>query len=1079
MVTVLFADLVGFTSSADQLDPEDVRRLMGPYYTRLRRELITYGGIVEKFIGDAVMAIFGAPVAHEDDPERAVRAALAIRDAIRELGDREGHARLSVRIGINTGEGVFALDVAHYEGERLIADFVNVAARLQEAAPVNGILVGEATHRATERAIEYRQVEAVTAKGKTEPVPAWEAVGTRSRIGVDPYERGRVPLVGRIHEVQLLCDAFARARRESSVQLVTLVGVPGIGKSRLVYELQATVEDDPELVFWRRGACLPYGEEVTFWPLAEMVKAQAGILDTDQVDAAEAKLREAVRDGIEHADEGRWVESHLRPLVGLTRDVELRGSRLDEDFAAWRRFFEALAERNPGVLIFEDLHWADEGLLDFIDHLVDWAADVPLLVVCTARPELLARRSGWGGGKPNALTISLSPLSDDETARLLGELLEQAVMPAALQSALLSRAGGNPLYAEEFVRMLSERGAHSQYDELPLPDSIQGIIAARLDALPAEEKVVLQDASVIGRLFWVGALRHIGGEGRSTVQERLRSLERKQFVARQRHPSLDGETEYAFRHLLVREVAYGRIPRSRRAERHRLAAEWLESLGRPEEQAERVAHHYVSALELARAAGHSGSALEERARIAIREAGDRAASLKGYAAAVRFYGSALDLWPRDDPEWPLLRFRYGQALFFAEERGADALAEARDALIAAGDLGTAAEAEVMLGRLAFRRGDGEATLAHYRRAIELAEDAPPSRSKAWVLAQVARSYVVAAESEAAIRVGREALEMANELGMEDLRAMATMAIGDARIELGDLEGRIDFERGIALLAELNSPECVIGYANLADTLMDLGELRRAAEMRELASAAAERFGDARSIQWLRAERCGQLYWTGNWDEAVQIADAFIAESESGQRHYQEIYSRVVRGRIRLARGDSGGALDDASRALDFARGARDPQALYPALALTARANAVVGRADQAGEVAGELLERFGATDQTPVAYLWLLDLAITLHDLGRSDELLRATERTRKPTPWLAGARAVARGELEAAAGIYEGIGALPDEAVVRLRVAGALVRAGRAREADSELHRALHFYRRVGATAAVETGERLLAASA
>jgi len=1074
VLTVLFADLVGFTSTLDQRDPEDVRRMMAPYYTELRRELVNFGGIVEKFIGDAVMAIFGAPVAHEDDPERAVRAALRIRDVIAELGEREGHPKLSVRIGINTGEALFAVDVAHYEGERLVADFVNVASRLQDAAPVNGIVVGESTYRATARTIDYRALPPVHAKGKPEPVLAWEAVGARSRIGLDPHERGRVPLVGRQHEVQLVREAFARSRRERTVQLVTLVGAPGIGKSRLVYELQAAVEVDPELVFWRRGNCLPYGEEASFAPLVEMVKAQAGILETDPIEAVGAKLHAAVREAIDRDDEARWVESHLRPLVGLVTDAELPGTRLDEDFAAWRRLFEALARRNPGVMIFEDLHWADEGLLDFVDHLVDWAADVPLLVLCTTRPELFTRRLDWGAGKPNALTISIPALTDEETARLLAELLEQAVMPAALQSALLARAGGNPLYAVEFVRMLSERGSDAERDELPLPDSIQGIIAARLDALSSEEKLVLQDAAVVGRTFWVGSLAHISSEPRETVEERLRSLEHKQFVARQRQTLVAGETEYAFRHLLVREVAYGRIPRHRRTVKHRLAAEWLESLGRLEDQAERIAHHYSTALELARAVGQTGSGLEERARHALREAGDRALALKGYAAAARFYDTALGLSSRDDPEWPLLRFRYGQALFSAEEQGGDALAEACDALIELGDPGTAAEAEVMLGRLAFRRGEGGATIAHYRRAIELADEAAPSRSKAWVLAQVARSLVIAAENEAAVEVGRRALDMATGLGLEDLQAMATVAVGDARIELGDLDGLAEFERGLALLDELNSPDCVIGYANLANTLMDLGELERAAEMRVRAQRAAERFGDARSILWLRAELCGERYWAGAWDDAVRIADAFIAESESGQRHYQEIYARVIRGRIRLARGGPVSAIDDAVRALEFARSARDPQALYPALALAARAQTVAGRPREAAEAANELLERVSRSDQIPVAYLWLLDLAITLHDLGRGAELIEATANARKPTQWLAAGRAVAAGDLEAAANVYAAIGALPDEAQVRLRAAAVLVEDGRRAAADAELERALRFYREVGASTALAAAERL-----
>ena len=425
VVTVLFADLVGFTSRAESLDPEDVDAILRPYHEQLRSELERHGGTVEKFIGDAVMAVFGAPAAHEDDPERAVRAALAIRDAMSEDG------RLKVRIAVTTGEALVTLGAHPSEGEGMAAgDVVNTAARLQNAAPVNGILVDETTYRATRDVIGYTEAEPVTAKGKAEPVPVWEAKEARSRFGVDVVQAG-APLVGRRRELDLLTDALARAREERSPQLVTLVGVPGIGKSRLVYELSQVVDAEPELIHWRQGRSLPYGEGVTYWALAEMAKAHAGILETDPPEEAERKLAEAVG-GLEAEGAARMLES-LRPLVGLGGDGEPGGDRAGR-FAAWRQFFEAIAEQRPTVLVFEDLHWADDDLLDFVDHLVDWGSGVPLLVACTARPELLERRPGWGGGKPNALTLSISPLSDDDTARLLSGLLERSVMPAETQA---------------------------------------------------------------------------------------------------------------------------------------------------------------------------------------------------------------------------------------------------------------------------------------------------------------------------------------------------------------------------------------------------------------------------------------------------------------------------------------------------------------------------------------------------------------------------------------------------------------------------------------------------------------------
>ena len=385
IVTVLFADLVGFTGRAERLDPEDVQAVLAPYHERLRYELERWGGTVEKFIGDAVMALFGAPVTREDDPERAVRAALAIRDWITEEG------KLQVRIAVNTGEALVNLTARPEAGEGMAAgDVVNTAARLQSAAPVNGILVGETTYRATAETIEYREHDPIAAKGKEDPVAVWEVVEARARFGVDLAPETRTQLVGREREVDLLVGTLARTREQRSTELVTLIGVPGMGKSRLVGELFRSIEQGGELTYWRQGRSLPYGEGVSYWALGEMVKAQAGILETDSDDEVAAKLRHTVEQLVE--EDADWVLSHLRPLVGQAADVT---SSQEEAFAAWRRFFEALAEHHPLVLVFEDLQWADEGLLDFVEHLADWVRDVPMLILCTARLELLERRPAW------------------------------------------------------------------------------------------------------------------------------------------------------------------------------------------------------------------------------------------------------------------------------------------------------------------------------------------------------------------------------------------------------------------------------------------------------------------------------------------------------------------------------------------------------------------------------------------------------------------------------------------------------------------------------------------------------------
>ena len=473
-----------------------------------KAELERFGGTVEKFIGDAVVAVFGAPIAHEDDAERAVRAALAVRDAISELNADDPSLGLSVRVGAATGEALVNLNARPEQGEQLAAgDVLNTASRLQSAAPPDGILVDEATRRLTENAIEHREAEPVVAKGKADPVTVWEPVAPKARLGVDIAFRGGAPLVGRSDELNALLDAVARSQRDRAPQLVTLVGVPGIGKSRLVWELFSALDSDPaQYVTWRQGRSLPYGDGVAFWALGEMTKAQAGILESDDAEAAEAKLRAAVEYVLDEVGEARWVEGHLRPLAGLGAGAEAGGDHATEALAAWRRFFEALAEQRPLILVFEDLHWADDGLLDFVDQMAEWTTDVPLLILCTARPELLDRQAGLGRRQA------------ERDHDLAGTALRRTTPPSSSRpsstdgskgerrSELLTRAGGNPLYAEEFVRMLAQAE-----EELPLPESVQGIIAARLDTLPPDEKTLVQAAAIVGKVFWPGALGQMLG----------------------------------------------------------------------------------------------------------------------------------------------------------------------------------------------------------------------------------------------------------------------------------------------------------------------------------------------------------------------------------------------------------------------------------------------------------------------------------------------------------------------------------------------------------------------------------------
>src|SRR3990172_5015770 len=571
VVSVLFVDLVGFTARSDRADPEDVRATLRVYHERLKREIERFGGTVEKFVGDAVMAVFGAPVAHEDDAKRAVLATLRILEAIDQLNGERPGLDLSVRAAVNTGEAVVTLGARPELGEGFVTgDVVNTASRLQGEAPVGGIVVGELTHSATRDEIEYEALEPVRVKGKEEPLAIWRAVGARGRFGVDVEIRSPTPLIGRENELTLLEDLFRRVVREQAPQLVTLTGEPGVGKSRLVREFLGFVDDLPDLVYWRQGRCLPYGEGITFWALGEVVKSHAGIVENDTPEEASAKLVHVISTVVEEEAERDWLRVRLAPLAGLGEEAE--AAEREESFAAWRSFLEAIAATDPFVVVIEALHWADPALLAFIEHLADWASGVPLFVLCTAPPALYQREPSSRGGKRNHTSISLSPLSPEDTARLIASLLDQAVLPAETQTALLSRAGGNPLYAEEFIRMLVDRAVlvrsgttwelASGGNEIPVPDTVQALIAARLDTLSPERKALLHDAAVIGKVFWAGALAEMGGLDAHEVRDGLHELARKELLRPARRPSIEGEAEYAFWHVLIRDVAYGQIPRA-------------------------------------------------------------------------------------------------------------------------------------------------------------------------------------------------------------------------------------------------------------------------------------------------------------------------------------------------------------------------------------------------------------------------------------------------------------------------------------------------------------------------------------
>jgi class 3 adenylate cyclase/tetratricopeptide (TPR) repeat protein len=965
VVTVLFCDLVGSTARADGADPEDVQATLGPYHARLRTELERYGGTVEKFIGDAVMAVFGTPVAHEDDAERAVRAGLRILAAISELNEARPGLDLEVRIGIATGEGLVLLGTRPELGQGVVVgDVVNTAARLQTAAPPGGVVVSELTHRLTADDFDYRDLAPVTVKGKAEPLAVWQAAGTRARIAAEVLAAPATPFVGRTDELAALRSAFSRTVRERAVQLVTITGEPGVGKSRLVRELFAVVDDAPELISWRQGHCLPYGDGVTFWALGEIVKAEAGILESDDEAAAQAKLTTAVE--AVTAEDQAWLIARLGPLVGLTGTADTTAPAQEESFTAWRRFLEAAAADSPLVVVVEDAHWADPALLGFLEHLVDWSEGVALLVVVTARPELYAHAPAWGGGKRNATTLALRPLADAETAQLLAALLDAAVLPAEVQAALLERAGGNPLYAEQFVRLVTEQGLLtrrgrvvelSRAGDLPLPDTVTALIAARLDTLPAGHKQLLADAAVLGRVFWSGGLLAIGERDAAEVRLALRDLARAELVRRVPKSTVAGQDEYAFWHALVRDVAYGSLPRKARAARHLAAARWLEQLAgdRVADHAELLAHHYLTALERTRDSGDqagTGALAAPAARYLVM-AGERSMDLDMNAAAGH-YDRAAGLLPVTDPGRPGILVKSGWANF---KRGQLAPAERlfREAIAAyqtQNDAVGAGEATFRLALVTAERGNTAEAGRLLERAISLLERAPPGDA-------LAEAYVLSGMNYAlAGRPGQALAAVGNVLALGEPepgpRTRALVVRGAARITLGDVGGIEDAREAVRVARSLEMPTALVNaLGNLAEyEWLIEGPQGALATYRE-SWDVAQRHSGLLAATGVWSETVRPMFDLGEWDELLARSQELRPALEAQGASYRLAGMEPYRAAVLLWRGALAAARASVSSLLPAAREIADLQVLVPALAVAALAGQASGNQAAAVELAGE------------------------------------------------------------------------------------------------------------------------------
>ena len=728
---MLFAEVDEPLGEAGERDPEDVSSMLDRHLDRVRAEIESFGGTVEHAIGGITMATFGVPQTREDDPERAVRAALAIRDSLTggESGpadsppeDRDG---VELRVAVTTGEALVT------DGVRVAGDPVATCARLQQAAPSGTVLVSEATGRATERSISYGPASLLALAGRARPMSVWSALEPRNRTGMDGLAAGPVPLIGRDRELGLLLEAFRRARDSRRPQLVTLLGPPGIGKSRLVAELGRALDAEDELVSWRQGRSSPWDEGrssptgggVTYWALAEIVKAEAGILETDSADRVGRRLSRvvahAMADDPEATDRVTW---HLRGLVGEGDGAPVQPGRRDEAFTAWRRFLYGLAARRPLVLVLEDLHWADDALLDFLQELLEPTGQAtldrhgrplrprtppaaPLLVVATARKELLDRRPGWDGSGEAALALELEPLSEADTGHLLETLLSAHRLPTGVGPALLAAAGGNPLFAEEYVRMVRDHqppGRPAGRAAAPARDG------PRHHRRPPRRPAGRGEGGAAGPVgAGPGRLGRRPGRGQRPGPGRGRGL--PGAPAGQGVPVPGGQGDHG-RGARVRRSATCWSARSPTA-RSRGWSGPTSTAGPPPgwsrwppSARELLAHHYGRALELASAAGQATGDLADRARLALRDAGDRVTGLGAHPTAARYYAEALAIWPADDPERPDLELRAGAAYCLSEGAGEDLLTSARDGLLAIGDRERAAEAEAHLGLLAYAQG---------------------------------------------------------------------------------------------------------------------------------------------------------------------------------------------------------------------------------------------------------------------------------------------------------------------------------------------------------------------------------------
>ncbi len=873
LVSVLFGDLVGFTPLSENRDPEEVRELLSRYFETARRVADRYGGTIEKFIGDAVMAVWGTPVAREDDAERAVRAGLELVEVVAALGGEVGAEALAMRVGIVTGEAAVTVGA---EGQGMVAgDLVNTASRVQSAAQPGTVLVGERTRRASEAAIAYADAGEHTLKGKSEPVPLWRAERVTAYRGGEGRAPGlESPFVGRDGELRLVKDLFHATSDERRARLVSILGIAGIGKTRLSWELEKYIDGLAGEIYWHRGRCLAYGEGVAYWALAEMVRMRAGITEQEGPETAAGKLRDALEQYLPDEGERAWVEQRLAQLLGVAEQEPFPREDL---FAAWRLFFERLAEQNPTVLVFEDLQWADPALLDFVDYLLDWSRSHPLFVVTLARPELAEKHPNWGGTKRDFTSLTLEPLNDETMDSLLAGLVPG--LPEEVRGRIRDRAEGVPLYAVETVRMLLDRGllrregdgyvAADDIGSLEVPETLHALIAARLDDLSPGERRVLEDAAVLGKTFTKAGLAALTGTPEAELEPLLTSLVRKDLLTVQSDPRSPERGNYGFLQALVQRIAHDTLSRKEQKARHLAAARYLEQSWGSEETeiVEVIASHYLDAY---RAEPDAPDAAELRtsARDALMRAGRRALSLGAHEQAQRYFEQAAEL--ADDTALEAELLEQAGICADADRRGAEAIGLLERAIglwQGAGLTHPAARGEARLAMACFNYGQVDEATERMARSFEVLAHDEPDADVAMLAGQLARYRFLLGDLDGVDEPLEYAIDAAESLILPDVLSDALNSKGMVVVLRGRREEGLGILRhGLEVAREHDLTDAMLrGYFNYSFLLAGRDRWADARAADEAGLELARRRGNRQWEESFMGHVRGNGFMAGDWE----------------------------------------------------------------------------------------------------------------------------------------------------------------------------------------------------------------------